>query len=419
VCGILGHFAIGDRRADERLWRSLVNLVAHRGPDDSTFWSDGRFAFGHRRLSIIELSSAGRQPMATSDGELVVTFNGEIYNHVELREELTAIGHCFQTRSDTEVLLHGYRQWGVDLPVRLRGMFAFAIADRRRQELFVVRDRFGEKPLLVCEQASGISFASELKVLAALPTLDRRLNEDALAGFLCLNYVPGEDTLIQGVRRVPPGSWRLWTAGGSTRSGSYWAPPSDDEESALPETAAVERLEHLLDRSTRLALRSDVPVGILLSGGIDSSLVAESANRSGKLSAAYCLTFAEESYSEWPKAELTARHLGVPLEEVRLDSEAVADFSKLVEHADDPLADSSALAVWTLARAVSRRNKVVLSGDGGDELFGGYLTYQATKLHQQLTSRIPMPVRRALARVGRRLPTSERPASSSADFCGR
>ena len=155
------------------LWRCLVNVLAHRGPDDSTFWHAGRFTFGHRRLSIIELSSAGRQPMATDDGELVVTFNGEIYNYIELRDELTAHGHRFRTRSDTEVLLHGYRQWGTDLPARLRGMFAFAIADRRRQELFAVRDRFGEKPLFYRETPTGPAFASEVKVLAALPGLER------------------------------------------------------------------------------------------------------------------------------------------------------------------------------------------------------------------------------------------------------
>lgn len=410
----MGHFAIGDSKPDVHLWRGLVNVLAHRGPDDSTFWHDGRFAFGHRRLSIIELSSAGRQPMATDDGELVVTFNGEIYNHIELRDELNGHGHRFRSRSDTEVLLHGYRQWGTNLPARLRGMFAFAIADRRRQELFMVRDRFGEKPLFYRETPTGPAFASEVKVLAALPGLERHLNEDALAGYLCLNYVPGEETMLRGVRRLPQGTWRLWTAAGDTRTATYWQPPDPAEpDLALSDAQALDRLEALLDSSTRLALRSDVPVGILLSGGIDSSLVARSAARSGTLSAAYCLTFAEESYSEWPKAERTANQLGVPLVEVRLEPKAIGDFTKLVEHADDPLADSSALAVWTLAREVARKHKVVLSGDGGDELFGGYLTYQATLWHQTLTSRMPMFLRRLIARAGRRLPTSERKVSTS------
>jgi len=235
-----------------------------------------------------------------------------------------------------------------------------------------------------------------------------------LAAYLCLNYVPGDATMLRGVRRLRQGTWRLWTAAGDARTGTYWQPPDPGEpDLALSDAQALERLEALLDSSTRLALRSDVPVGILLSGGIDSSLVAKSAVRSGRLSAAYCLTFAEEGYSEWPKAERTASQLGVPLVEVRLDPTAIGNFTKLVEHADDPLADSSALAVWALARDVARNHKVVLSGDGGDELFGGYLTYQATLLHETLTSRMPIALRRLTARLGGRLPTSERKVSTS------
>ena len=217
MCGILGHFSFGSHRADAGTWRTLVNLVGHRGPDDSTFWHDGRFAFGHRRLSIIDLAQ-GHQPMATDDGRLVVTFNGEIYNYIELREQLTSLGHRFRTRSDTEVLLHGYRQWGTDLPVHLRGMFAFAIADRVRHELYVARDRFGEKPLFYTQHANGVAFASEAKVLAALPGRRREVNDESLAAYLCLNYVPGTATMLRGVQRLGPGTWQLWTAEGSARA---------------------------------------------------------------------------------------------------------------------------------------------------------------------------------------------------------
>jgi asparagine synthase (glutamine-hydrolysing) len=416
MCGILGYFAYGDSRptaADVEWWRALVNLVAHRGPDDSTFWHNGRFILGHRRLSIIDLSE-GHQPMATDEGDLVVSFNGEIYNYIELRHDLTSRGHRFRTQSDTEVLLHGYRQWGTGLPEKLLGMFAFAIADRRKHELFVARDRFGEKPLVYYEDLQGIAFASELKVLAALPQVTRELNEDALPAYLCLNYVPGEETMMRGVRRLRPGTWRLWTSQGTSRASAYWTPPdSRDADLQVSESEAIEQLASQLDRSSKLALRSDVPVGILLSGGIDSSLIAQSAARSGRLSTAYCLTFSEASYSEWEKAEHAARALGIPLVEVRLTSEAIGDFFDVVRHADDPLADSSALAVWTLTREVSRRTKVVLSGDGGDELFGGYLTYQGTLWHEAVTSRSPMPLRRLLAWAANRLPTSERKVSSS------
>jgi asparagine synthase (glutamine-hydrolysing) len=413
MCGILGYFSVGEFRADAGLWRGLVNILSHRGPDDSTFWHDERFVFGHRRLSIIDLSQ-GQQPMATDDGDLVVDFNGEIYNYLELRSELTVRGHHFRTRSDTEVLLHGYREWGLELPAKLRGMFAFAIADRRRHELFAARDRFGEKPFLYAEDRNGVAFASEMKVLAALPQLGREVNEDALPAYLCLNYVPGEDTMLRAVRRLRPGTWRLWTAAGAVRTAAYWQPPDPclpDLDVPLPE--ALERLETLLDDSARFALRSDVPVGIFLSGGIDSSLIARSAARSGRLSTAYCLTFSEPSYSEWPRAERVARQLGIPLVEVRLTSEAIGDFIRLVNHADDPLADSSALAVWVLAREASRETKVVLSGDGGDELFAGYLTYRATLWHEAVTARLPMSARQMLARAGGLLPTSEHKVSST------
>jgi asparagine synthase (glutamine-hydrolysing) len=413
MCGILGSFSFGEHRPDVELWRGLVNLVGHRGPDDSTFWHDGPFVFGHRRLSIIDLSQ-GQQPMATEDGRLVVTFNGEIYNYLELRDELTALGHRFRTQSDTEVLLHGYRAWGTGLPARLRGMFAFAIADRGRRELFAARDRFGEKPLMYAQDPRGVAFGSELKVLAALPWVRREINDESLSAYLCLNYVPGTATMLRAVHRVGPATWHLWTADGAARAGVYWTPP-DPRAPDLPlsMTEAAEQLEALLDSSARLALRSDVPVGIFLSGGIDSSLVARSAARAGRLSSAYCLTFGDASYSEWPRAEATARQLGVPLTEIRIGPGALEDFLRLVEHADDPLADSSGMAVWTLARAVARDVKVVLSGDGGDELFAGYLTYPATLAHAALTWRLPGTVRRALALAGSRLTTTERKVSTT------
>ncbi len=419
MCGILGHFAFGAqapfaRRGDDLdVWERLVDVLAHRGPDDGTCWHDGRCFLGHRRLAIIDLQD-GQQPMATSDGRLVVTFNGEIYNYLELRDELSARGHRFRTRSDTEVLLHGYLEWGTALPSKLRGMFAFAIADRRRAELFAARDRFGEKPFFFVESPSGLSFASELKVLARLPGRTREVDQAALAAFLCLNYVPGDRTLLAGVMRLRAGTWRQWTADGEAKAGVYWQPPDPtgrDLDIEMPE--AVDRLDALLEQSTRFALRSDVPVGLFLSGGIDSSLVGVSAARSGRLATAFCLTFAESSYSEWPNAVRTARQIGVPLREVRLTSDHLAEFLPMVSHADDPLADSSALAVWTLSREAARHVKVVLGGDGGDELFAGYLTYPATLWHGAVVSRMPFALRRLLAVASRGIATSEHKVSTS------
>jgi asparagine synthase (glutamine-hydrolysing) len=413
MCGILGRFSFDGQSRSVDTLRRLVATLAHRGPDGAAWWADGPFFFGHRRLAIIDLAQ-GTQPMATDDGSLVVTFNGEIYNYLELRRELQAHGHAFRTQSDTEVLLYGYRQWGSGLPARLKGMFAFALADRPRRQLFVARDRFGEKPLFYVEASGSVSFASELRTLAAWPGVDRSLDEQALSGYLCLNYVPGDETLIRSIRRVAPATWRLYGEAGLVTTGRYWEPPTgDDDRSALTEDEVIARLEPLLDRAVALTLRSDVPVGVFLSGGIDSALVSRSAVRSGRLSRAYCLAFDEDSYSEWGRAQETARQLGVPITKVVLSSRALEDFLPIVEHADDPLADSSALAVWTLARDASRSNKVVLGGDGGDELFGGYLTYQATLWHERVTSHLPRALRRALHRSASPLPTSERKVSGS------
>lgn len=414
MCGIVGCFGFGHTTPDPALWSRLVGCVSHRGPDAEGFWSEGRFALGHRRLAVIDLSENGAQPMATADGRLVISFNGEIYNYLELRDELSAAGIRFRTNSDTEVLLHGYRAWGTQLPARLIGMFAFAIADRERQELFVARDRFGEKPLLLRETERDVAFASEMRALAAVPGAARTLDPVALGRYLCLNYVPGERTLMAGVRRLPPGSWRLYTKTGRAREERFWTPPPLDAAASVENEAdALDTLERLLRRAVKFTLRSDVPVGIFLSGGIDSSLIASFAAEEGSLSSGYCLTFEEDSYSEWSRAQTTARRIALPLTEVRLDASALEHFLDLVTHADDPLADSSGLAVWTIARAAAEREKVVLSGDGGDELFAGYLTYRATQVHRRLQRMVPAALRPLVAWAGARMPTSERKVSRS------
>jgi len=407
MCGLFGMFGFAGPPPWQEVGPGLVNHLRHRGPDAGAWWASGPFFLGHRRLSIIGLASGG-QPMATSDGELVVAFNGEIYNYPELREELRRKGHRFRTDSDTEVLLHGYREWGTDLPTRLTGMFAFALADRNRDELFLARDRIGEKPLFLYRAPGYLAFASELRPLAALPDLPRQMNRPALAAYLLLNYVPGSRCLLDGVERLTPGTWRLYGRDWET-SGVYWEPPVAPDASL--ETAALQDIlaacrEHL-DRAVCLNLRSDVPVGIFLSGGMDSSLVAESAMRQGRLNRAYCLDFAESSHSEYGAATAVAATLGLPLERVRLSADALGDFPSLVEHADDPLADSSSLAVYTLCRQAARTNKVVLGGDGGDELFGGYLTYAASRLHARWLTPWPRSCRRLAAWLSGWLPTGE------------
>jgi asparagine synthase (glutamine-hydrolysing) len=411
MCGIVGLFARDGPAPHRDLWGTLVDHLRHRGPDAGAFWGEGPFFLGHRRLAILGLES-GHQPMATEDGGLVVSFNGEIYNFVELRAELEARGFRFRTSSDTEVLLHGYEAWGERLPEHLIGQFAFAIADRRRRHLFLARDRFGEKPLFVLRAPGYVAFASELRPLAALPDLDRQMDVAALGGYLSLNYVPGEATLLAGVRRLPPATWARFTADGEHVE-RYWAPPRVPAETPRSMEEALEQWRPSFDRAVRLSMRADVPVGILLSGGMDSALVAESAARQGRLNCAYFLDFEEKQWSERHAAEAVASRLGLPLESATLTSQSLEDFLQLVSHADDPLADSSALAVWTIARHAARKNKVVLGGDGGDELYGGYLTYGASRLHGRVIARLPAALRAGLAGLGRRLPTREGKVSLS------
>ncbi|MDA0990263.1 MAG: asparagine synthase (glutamine-hydrolyzing), partial [Verrucomicrobia bacterium] len=412
MCGIVGIYSRKGPVPHADRWETLINLLAHRGPDEGAWWADGPFFLGHRRLSIIALDS-GSQPMATANGDLVVSFNGEIYNYIELRDELRARGHVFATTSDTEVLLHGYREWGDDLPAHLTGMFAFAIADRRRQELFLARDRFGEKPLFVAALPDYVAFASEIKSLTALPDLPRDLNIDALGAYLSLNYTPGTMTLLQSVTRLAPAqSLRITQTEMHHRT--YWT-PTPPAATNVPRrmNEALEIWRDHFDRAVRLCLRSDVPVGIFLSGGMDSALVAESAARQGNLSTAFFIDFEEAGFSERDAAERVARQLDLPLQTTTLVPQDLNHFLTIVHHADDPMADSSALPVWKVSQMAAQSHKVVLGGDGGDELFGGYLTYRATQLHRQWMSYQPMALRSFYAGLARHLITTEGKVSFS------
>jgi asparagine synthase (glutamine-hydrolysing) len=412
MCGILGQFAWGSPLAETGLLWGATQMLAHRGPDGGGFWAEAPFFLGHRRLAIIDLSPAGAQPMRDAEDRFVVTFNGEIYNHIELRAELEAAGHVFHTRSDTEVLLAGYRAWGTGLPARLRGMFAFAIVDRREATLFVARDRFGEKPLFLHHDSGRVTFASQVAPLAAI-TGASGIDREALGAFMCLNYVPGERTLLEGVTRLAPGAWRLYRRDG-VREERFWTPRGAVAPSTIGDLdAAADAAAAAIDESVRIALRADVPIALFLSGGIDSSLVAESACRQGRLETAYCVDFEDARFSEWDGAARVASRLGLKLERVPVGPSILDSFDHIVAQADDPLADSSALPMWALSQAVARDYKVAISGDGGDELFGGYLTYRATALHARWIARLPDWSRAAIAALGRRLPASRGKVSTS------
>ena len=414
MCGIVGLFGYTKQPPFSEKWTELVNHLQHRGPDEGAWWADGPFFFGHRRLAIIDLQSGG-QPMASADGRFVITFNGEIYNYIELREELQKLGCSFETTSDTEVLLQGYTRWGESLLERLIGQFAFAIADRHKKELFLARDRFGEKPLFYWQAEGFFAFASEVRPLAAIPSFKPEIDLQALGGYLCLNYVPGDATLLAPIRRLAPAHWMLVKENGALLTGKYFDLDlfEEHEHVKAPLQKLVVEFQQKLDRAVALCLRSDVPVGIFLSGGVDSSLVAESAMRQGKLSDAYFIDFKEQTYSESNNAQAVASHLGLPLRKAILEPPDFDTFIRFAQHADDPLADSSGVAVWRISAMAAKANKVVLGGDGGDEFFGGYITYQATMLYRRLHAILPSALRHHLSLFGSHIPTTEGKASFS------
>lgn len=393
MCGILGAADWRGGSLDTARFAAATNLLRHRGPDGGACWTEPGVFFGHRRLAIIDIAG-GLQPMASGDNRVVLLLNGEIYNYRELREELAAEGVRFRTSSDTEALVEGYRVWGADVVHHLDGMFAIAAWDRVTRELYLARDRFGEKPLLIAATPGRVAFASEMAPLSALGAAGAELDLDALGGFLCLNYVPGTRTMLRGVERLPPATWRRYRADGTVEQQTYWR-ASDAKPVHVPanDGDTLDALQARLDHGVALTLRSDVPVGLFLSGGVDSALVAESAARQGQLAAAFCVDYEETPFSESRGAQHVADRVGVELVRVPLDSSALLRVEALASHLDDPLADSSAAAVWSVAEAAARRVKVVLSGDGGDELFGGYLSYGATGLHRHMSALTPSPLR--------------------------
>jgi len=291
------------------------DAMTHRGPDDAGQWwsEDGRVGLAHRRLSIIDLSSAGHQPMNDASGVLTIVFNGEIYNFTELREELAAKGHAFRSHSDTEVILAAYREWSMDCLSRLNGMFAFALYDEQRQIIFLARDRAGEKPLFYLHANGTLRFASELKGLMADATLPRRVDPDALDCYLAMGYVPGERCILQGFNKLPPAnalSFDLRT--GSSRTWRYWQLPDLDPaagQKQVDETALLDELESLLEDAVRRQLVADVPVGVLLSGGVDSSLVAAMAVRASTKVKTFTIRFpGHDMFDETEHARLIAQH---------------------------------------------------------------------------------------------------------------
>jgi asparagine synthase (glutamine-hydrolysing) len=376
MCGIAG--VIGDRRAAE-LVRGMIGIQRHRGPDSEGYFASEDVALGHCRLAILDLSELGAQPMTSEDGRFTITFNGEIFNYVELRREL---GGPFRSGSDTEVLLRACAEWGVEKTLaRSIGMFAFALWDSVERELTLARDRVGEKPLVYFHQANRFAFSSELKALSAFHR--RRLDAYGVDAYLALGYVPAPLAIFRGCRKLEPGHL-LRFKNGRVDIRRWWNPElaaAGEEQTRLER---IERLRSMVADAVRLRLRSDVPVAIFLSGGVDSSVIAAECSRQGSKLEAFTADFGE-GHPDLAHAAHVARHLGLRHEVLKIDArEAAKGFGELLWHYDEPFADSSAIPSFALARAVKGRYKVVLNGDGGDEAFGGYRHYEHIAAKQAL-----------------------------------
>jgi asparagine synthase (glutamine-hydrolysing) len=402
MCGIVG--VASSWPVKDRDWLAQGrDALRHRGPDDAGEWwsADGRVGLGHRRLAILDLSPAGHQPMLDERGELVVVYNGEIYNFRELRTKLEGRGHCFRSQSDTEVLLAAYREWGVTCLERLNGMFAFALYDQRNRQLFLARDRAGEKPLFYWLGPGEFRFASELKGLLADPTLPRRLDSEALDCYLAFGFVPGDRCILRGMRKLPPAHALVFDLEtGTAQVWRYWdlPPVAEPHGRTVDEVALVDELECLLADAVRRQLVADVPVGILLSGGMDSSLVTSMAVRRNARVKTFTVRFPGYGpYDETEHARLVARHFGT--EHVELDAaEATPDLlPRLARQFDEPVVDSSMIPTSLLCQVVRQHCTVALGGDGGDELFGGYAHYPRLVRFRQYAGWIPLSLRRAVA----------------------
>lgn len=373
----------------------MCRLIAHRGPDGQGVWTDGAVGFGHRRLSIIDLSPAGTQPMSTPDGRLTVTFNGEIYNFEELRAELERRGCHFVSKSDTEVILHAYAVFGVECLSRLHGMFAFALWDARERTLFAARDRAGKKPFYYRLDADGLAFASEPKAFLAEPSFSPEADPAALFQYLSYQYVPTPGSAFKGVRRLPPAHYLL-VRDGRVQVERYWQLRYSPKVQ-VSEAEAEARALDLLRQATRERLVSDVPLGAFLSGGIDSSLiVALMAEAGAGTVRTFSIGFDESDYNELPYARMVADRFGTEHHEAIVRPDAVSILPTLIWHYNEPYADSSAIPTLYLAAMTRRHVTVALNGDAGDENFAGYSRYLAS-LAARRVEWVPRPVRSGLA----------------------
>lgn len=406
MCGIAGIVSFtGKPVTAEELW-AMCNTIAHRGPDDEGYYFAAGVGLGMRRLSIIDLQT-GRQPVRNEDASVWVVLNGEIYNYRELRSRLERLGHHFYTATDTEVIVHLYEEYGENCVAHLRGMFAFALWDTRNKSLFLARDRLGIKPLYYVDVDGRLAFASELKSLLCLPELDRRMNWHALNHLLAFLTTPADQAIVEGVSKLEPGHTLTILPSGKRRLRRYWDVRFEPEY-GRSEDYFVEQARHLLEESVRLHMVSDVPVGAFLSGGVDSSsVVATMAAVSEEPIKTFSIGFREREYDESAVARRVAEYCETEHQELILDREIDADLERIAWHLDEPFGDPSSLPTYMVSRLAAQHVSVVLSGDGGDELFAGYDKYVVEARERRL-QHLATPVRGLLRFVAAALPEGAR-----------
>ena len=390
MCGIVGHIKVSGT-IDHLVFDRMRDALAHRGPDDadSHYLNADSIALGHRRLSFLDLSPAGRQPMCNEDDTVWIVLNGEIYNYIELREILIKEGHQFKTQTDTEVILHGYEQWGIDVLNRLKGMFAFGLLDQQRGKAYIVRDRFGIKPLYYRHDAAGLIFASELKAILQDPSVKREIDFSAFADFFVYRYIPSPKTIWKGISKLAPASYAEYDIRTNSLSQKiYWTIPFGSKK------VSEEELVHLFDKelseSVRIHARSDVPVGSFLSGGYDSSSIVYYLSRAGYRPDTFSIGFDHWDNSEDRFAAIVAEKFHVPLQTTIADRASLDLLGIMPQVYDEPIADISIIPTWMVSHLAVKKVKAVMSGEGADELLGGY-TWQKeffARNHVPLTQKI-------------------------------
>jgi asparagine synthase (glutamine-hydrolysing) len=402
MCGIAGIVRWDGQTPGADQVQAMCDVMRHRGPDDDGLYVNGPAALGMRRLSIIDLET-GRQPVSNEDGTVWVVLNGEIYNYRELRVELERRGHQFRTTSDTETIVHLYEDYGPDLVDRLRGMFAFAVWDTRSRQLLLGRDRLGIKPLFYTRLHGALAFASELKCLLELPEVGRRLSWPAVGHLFAFLATPANQSIVEGVQKLEPAHRALLRRDGHLRTERYWDVEFAPNEYAS-EIELVGRLREELRESVELHMRSDVPVGAFLSGGIDSSaVVATMQALVPHPIKTFSIGFSESRYDEAAHARRVASTFGTDHYELVLEPQSLDVAERLAWYLDEPFGDSSAIPTYMVSKLAAEHVKVVLTGDGGDEIFGGYDKYVVEQREQRF-DRVPRTLRRALAVIGEALP---------------